>query len=31
MVTDLSDNLIPGIPSQMLDLELLLKLSKKIH
>ena len=26
--TDLSDNLIPGIPSQMLDLELLLKLSK---
>ena len=27
--TDLSDNLIPGIPSQMLDLELLLKLSRK--
>ena len=26
---DLSDNLIPGIPSQMLDLEVLFKLSKK--
>ncbi len=26
---DLSENLIPGIPSQMLDLELLLKLSRK--
>ena len=26
---DLSENLIPGIPSQMLDLELLFKLSKK--
>ena len=27
--TDLSDNLIPGIPSQMLDLELLFKLSRQ--
>ena len=27
--TDLSENFLPGIPSQLLDLELLLKLSKK--